>query len=109
MARYRTAIIACGTIARVHARAWRAVPDQPVALGALADTHPDARRDFGDFFGIPEDKRYAAFRAILDAQQPDFVDVCSWHQHHAEMVTADPAPRPKASPRQKPQALSRGK
>ena len=41
MARYRTAIIACGTIARVHARAWLAVPDQPVALGALADTHPE--------------------------------------------------------------------
>jgi len=69
MPRYRTAIIACGTIARVHARAWQGVKDQPVALGALADTHPDARREFGTFFRIPEDKRYADFREMLDAER----------------------------------------
>src|SRR5260370_36136033 len=108
MARYRTAIIACGTIARVHARAWRAVPDHPVALGALADTHPDARREFGDFFGIPEDKRYADFREMLDAERPDFVDVCSWHQQHAEMVIAAAARRPKAILCQKPMAVDLG-
>ena len=108
MARYRTAIIACGTIARVHARAWLAVPDQPVALGALADTHPDARSEFGDFFGIPEDKRYADFRDMLDAERPDFVDVCSWHQQHAEMVIAAAARRPKAILCQKPMAVDLG-
>src|SRR5438874_357308 len=108
MARYRTAIIACGTIARVHARAWLGIPDQPVALGALADTHPDARREFGDFFGIPEDRRYANFREMLDAEQPDFVDVCSWHQQHAEMVIAAAARRPKAILCQKPMAVDLG-
>jgi len=96
MPRYRTAIIACGTIARVHAHAWLGVADQPVGLSALADTHPDARREFGEFFGIPEDKRYADFREMLDAERPDFVDVCSWHQQHAEMVIAAAARRPKA-------------
>ena len=108
MPRYRTAIIACGTIARVHARGWLGVPDQPVALGALADTHPDARREFGDFFGIPEDKRYADFREMLDAERPDFVDVCSWHQQHAEMVIAAAARRPKAILCQKPMAVDLG-
>src|ERR671935_2472749 len=108
MARYRTAIIACGTIARVHARAWQAVPDRPVALGALADTHPDARREFGEFFGIAEDKRYADFREMLDAERPDFVDVCSWHQQHAEMVIAAAARRPKAILCQKPMAVDLG-
>src|SRR5258707_2600254 len=108
MPRYKTAIIACGTIARVHARAWLGVPDQPVALGALADTHPDARREFGDFFGIPEDKRYADFREMLDAEHPDFVDVCSWHQQHAEMVIAAAARRPKAILCQKPMAVDLG-
>src|SRR5918911_1201262 len=108
MPRYRTAIIACGTIARVHARAWLGVPDRPVALGALADTHPDARREFGDFFGIPQDKRYADFREMLDAEQPDFVDVCSWHQQHAEMVIAAAARRPKAIVCQKPMAVDLG-
>jgi UDP-N-acetyl-2-amino-2-deoxyglucuronate dehydrogenase len=108
MPRYRTAIIACGIIARVHARGWLGVPDQPVALGALADTHPDARREFGDFFGIPEDKRYADFREMLDAERPDFVDVCSWHQQHAEMVIAAAARRPKAILCQKPMAVDLG-
>ena len=108
MARYRTAIIACGTIARVHARAWQGVQDQPVALAALADTHPDARREFGDFFGIPEDKRYADFREMLDAERPDFVDVCSWHQQHAEMVIAAAARRPRAILCQKPMAVDLG-
>jgi len=108
MARYRTAIIACGTIARVHARAWLGVAGQPVALGALADTHPDARREFGDFFGIPEAKRYADFREMLDAEGPDFVDVCSWHQQHAEMVIAAAARQPKAIVCQKPMAVDLG-
>ena len=57
MANYRTAIIACGTIARVHARGWGDVEGQPTAIGAIADTHPDARREFGEFFGVPEDHR----------------------------------------------------
>jgi UDP-N-acetyl-2-amino-2-deoxyglucuronate dehydrogenase len=108
MARYRTAIIACGTIARVHARAWLGVAGQPVAPGALADTHPDARREFGDFFGIPEAKRYADFREMLDAERPDFVDVCSWHQQHAEMVIAAAARQPKAILCQKPMAVDLG-
>ena len=108
MARYRTAIIACGTIARVHARAWLGVAGQPVALGALADTHPDARREFGDFFGIPEAKRYADFREMLDAEGPDFVDVCSWHQQHSEMVIAAAARQPKAIVCQKPMAVDLG-
>ena len=41
MARYRSAIVACGTIARCHARGWEGVPD--VDLVAIADTHAEAR------------------------------------------------------------------
>jgi predicted dehydrogenase len=108
MARYRTAIIACGTIARAHARAWLGVAGQPVALAACADTHPDARREFGQFFGVPETARYADFRQMLDQERPDFVDVCSWHQQHAEMVIAAAARRPKAILCQKPLAVDLG-
>jgi predicted dehydrogenase len=108
LSKYRTAIIACGTIARVHARGWQGVVDQPVSLSACADTHPDARREFGNFFGIAEDKRYADFREMLDKEQPDFVDVCSWHQQHAEMVIAAAARRPKAILCQKPMAVDLG-
>jgi len=105
---YRTAIIACGNIARVHARAWQNVPGRPVEIGALADTHPDARREFGSFFGVPEDKWYSDYREMLDKEHPDFVDVCSWHGMHAEMVIAAATRRPKAIVCQKPMALSLG-
>jgi predicted dehydrogenase len=107
-AKYRTAIIACGNIARVHARAWQDVPGRPVEIGALADTNADARREFGDFFGVPEDKRYRDYREMLDRERPDFVDVCSWHGLHAEMVIAAAARRPRAIICQKPMALSLG-
>src|SRR5262249_14792940 len=108
MAKYRTAIIACGNIARVHARAWQNVPGRPVEIGALADTHPDARHEFGDFFGVPGDKRYADYREMLDRERPELVDVCSWHGQHAEMVIAAAARRPRAITCQKPMALSLG-
>ncbi len=108
MAQYRTAIIACGTIARVHARGWLGVPGQPTEIAAIADTHPDALREFGEFFGVPAEHRYADYREMLDAERPDFVDVCSWHRQHAEMVIAAAARQPKAIICQKPMAVSLG-
>lgn len=106
MARYRSAIVACGTIARCHARGWQGVPD--VELAAIADTNAEAREEFGDFFGVPSDHRYSDYREMLDAERPDFVDVCSWHGLHAEMVVAAAARQPKAILSQKPMALSLG-
>ena len=108
MSKYRTAIIACGVIARVHARGWLTVPGQPTEIAALADTNPDARREFGDFFKVGEEHRYADYREMLDKERPDFVDVCSWHQQHAEMVIAAAARKPKAIICQKPMAVSLG-
>ncbi|HZW32246.1 MAG TPA: Gfo/Idh/MocA family oxidoreductase [Isosphaeraceae bacterium] len=105
---YRTAIIACGNIARVHARAWQNVLGRPVEIAAIADTNREALQEFGDFFGVPENKRYTNYREMLDQERPDFVDVCSWHGLHAEMVIAAAARRPKAIICQKPMALSLG-
>ena len=42
MTNYRTAIIACGMIARVHARGWLGVPGRLIQIGTIADTNPDA-------------------------------------------------------------------
>jgi predicted dehydrogenase len=104
MARYRSAIIACGTIARCHARGWQGVPD--VELGAIADRNLDALNEFGEFFSVPEEHRYTDYREMLDAERPDFVDVCSWHGLHSEMTIAAAARRPKVILSQKPMALS---
>ncbi|MGB0605652.1 MAG: Gfo/Idh/MocA family protein, partial [Candidatus Latescibacterota bacterium] len=108
MASYRTGIIACGIIARVHARGWLGVPNQPTQIGALADTNPDARSEFGDFFNVDAGSRYGDYREMLDKEGLDFVDVCSWHQQHAEMVIAAAARKPKAILCQKPMAVDLG-
>jgi UDP-N-acetyl-2-amino-2-deoxyglucuronate dehydrogenase len=106
MARYRSAIVACGTIARCHGRGWQGVPD--VELAAIADSNAEARDEFGEFFGVPPEQRYADYREMLDVVRPDFVDVCSWHGLHAEMVIAAAARAPKAILCQKPMSLSLG-
>ncbi len=108
MACYRTAIVACGMIARVHARAWLGVPGRPAGIGAIADSNPDALREFGEFFDVAAEHRYADYREMLDAERPDFVDVCSWHAQHAEMVIAAAARRPRAIICQKPMAVDLG-
>ena len=108
MSRYRTAIVACGMIARVHARGWLGVPGRPTRIAAIADTNPDALREFGAFFAVDEAQRYADYREMLDRERPDFVDVCSWHGQHAEMVIAAAARRPRAIICQKPMALDLG-
>ena len=108
MATYRTGIIACGIIARVHARAWQGVKGSPTEIGAIADTNPDALREFGEFFGVAEQHRYLDYRLMLDRERLDFVDVCSWHRQHAEMVIAAAARQPKAIICQKPMAVDLG-
>ena len=108
MAQYRTAVIACGTIARVHARGWLGVPGRPTELGAIADTHPDALREYGEFFDVSPESRYTDYREMLESEHPDFVDVCSWHRQHAEMTIAAAARRPKVILCQKPMAVDLG-
>ena len=105
---YRTGIIACGIIARVHARGWLGTPGRPTRIGAIADTNADALREFGDFFEVAEEHRYADYREMLDRERLDFVDVCSWHRQHAEMVIAAAARQPKAIICQKPMAVDLG-
>ena len=106
MAKYRVAIIACGQIARSHAYGWQRVPD--AEIWCIADTNADALTEFGSHFGVPAERRYTDFRAMLDTERPDFVSVCSWHVQHAEMVIAACARKPKGVITDKPMATSLG-
>ncbi len=104
MAKYRVGIIASGRIAKAHARGWQGVPD--VKMVALADTSEEARRAFGDEFGIS--MRYTDYREMLDKEKLDIVSVCSWHPQHAEMTLAAAARQPKAILCEKPMATCLG-
>lgn len=107
MARYRAGIIACGSIARSHARGWRAIQDL-VDLVAIADTSEEALRESGERWEVPSERRYTDFRAMLDRERLDIVSVCSWHGLHASMVSAAAARRPRAILCEKPMATCLG-
>ena len=105
MAKFRVGIIACGTIANHHARAWRAIGDR-VDLVAIADSNAAARDEFGARWGVDADHRYADYREMLDKERLDIVSVCSWHGQHAEMTIAAAARKPKLVLCEKPMATS---
>ena len=106
MARYRVGIIACGGIARSHARGWQGA--EAVEIAALADSNPEALAEFGETYRVPEKQRYLDYREMLDRERPDVVSVCSWHGQHAEMTIAAAARKPKVILCEKPMATSLG-
>lgn len=106
MAQYRVGIIACGGIARYHARGWSACPS--VEIAALADSNPQALAEFGDTFDVAPEHCYLDYREMLDREHPDIVSVASWHGQHAEMTIAAAARQPKVILCEKPMATSLG-
>lgn len=106
MARYRVGIIGCGSIGRAHAHGWTSC--EQTELVALADITPEARDEFGEEFGVAEDKRYGDFREMLDAENLDIISVCLWHGQHAPTVIAAAARRPKLILCEKPMATTLG-
>lgn len=106
MARYRVGIVACGGIARSHAKGWSQTDG--VEISALADSNPQALAEFGETYGVPPERRYLDYRSMLDRERPDIVSVCSWHGQHAEMTVAAAARKPKVILCEKPMATSLG-
>src|SRR5919198_2383335 len=107
MARYRVGIIACGSIARSHARGWQAIEDQ-VELVAIADSNQSALEDAGEAWHVPGQGRYLDYREMLDREHLDIVSICSWHGQHAPMAVAAAARKPKAILCEKPMATCLG-
>jgi UDP-N-acetyl-2-amino-2-deoxyglucuronate dehydrogenase len=106
LARYRVGIIACGGIARSHARGWSQASN--VEIAALADSNPEALADFGETFDVAPEHRYPDYRIMLEKEHPDILSVCSWHGQHAEMTIAAAARKPKVILCEKPMATSLG-
>jgi predicted dehydrogenase len=103
---YRAGIIACGGIAREHARAWVAAPG--VKLAALSDTDPGGLAGFAYDFDVAPEHCYTDYREMLDRENLDIVSVCSWHGQHADMTVAAAARSPKVILCEKPMAVSLG-
>jgi predicted dehydrogenase len=101
---YRVGIIGCGSISHLHMIGYLGEPRFKVV--ALSDPVAEARRDFGDRYGI--EKRYADAREMMDEESLDVVSICTWHKLHAPLTIAACARRPKAILCEKPMAVNMG-
>ncbi len=78
---FHVAIIGCGGIAQVHAAVLHNLPD--TELIACADIRPERAEAMAQKFGC---RAYDSMDALLDAERPDSVHLCTPHYLHAPMA-----------------------
>ena len=78
---YRAAIIGCGSVAQVHAAVLAGLAE--TALIACADVRPERARVLAEKYGCAA---YDSLDALLAAEQPDCVHLCTPHYLHTPMA-----------------------
>jgi len=99
--RYRVGIIACGNIAQLHLRSYRAIPAMDVVGGA--DVSAETRARWERELEVP--RMYATAAELLERERPDIVSVCTWPPLRPEMVELACAAGVKAIVAEKPMAV----
>lgn len=84
MTRLRGVGVGAGYFGQFQYEAWSRIPE--VEIVALCDRDPQRAQATAERFGIP--KTYADYREMLDAQRPNFVDVITLPDAHAEVCAA---------------------
>jgi len=79
---FRGVTVGTGYFSQFHFDAWQRVPG--VEIVAACSRHESQARELAKKFGIP--KLYADFAAMLDAERPDFVDIITPPESHAEIA-----------------------
>lgn len=82
----RGALLGCGSIAAYHLRAWAQIPG--VQIVALANRTLSKAEALAGEFGVSMNHVYSDYRALLDAEQLDFVDIATAPSVHREQVLA---------------------
>ena len=103
-ARYKAAIIGCGSIGRAHCDGYQL--NEEVEIVAVADPLAVARGEYMENFAIP--RGYATIEEMLEKEHPDLVSVCLWHPLHPEATIAAARADVKAVICEKPMAISLG-
>ena len=101
MNRFRSAIVGCGGIAQVHARALSQMEN--VQLAAYADVKPERAQALAGQYG---GRAYASLDALLDQEALDVLHICTPHFLHLPMAQAA-ASRGIAVFTEKPPVISR--
>ncbi len=78
----RGALIGCGFVSQHHLAAWRLQAE--ARLVALCDVRPDRLAWASSI--APGTRAYADARAMLDAERPDFVEICTRPDTHRPLV-----------------------
>ncbi|MFP4055626.1 MAG: Gfo/Idh/MocA family protein [Candidatus Brocadiia bacterium] len=84
--KYRVGIIGTGGISRFHAGGWQR--SRRGTLVAASDIQPQHVEGFGEEFGLPPRALYTDPCEMLRREELDCVSICTWAQHHAELVVA---------------------
>lgn len=100
-ARYRVGIIACGHIAQLHLRSYRAIPAIQVVAGA--DVSPETRERWQTGLEVP--RMYATAEEMLERERPDIVSICTWPPLRPEMTELACARGVRAIVAEKPMAV----
>lgn len=77
----RSAIVGCGTIARVHAACIKKIPGNE--LVAVADNEFEKAVEFADEFG---GRPYESLEKMLEEEQADVLHICTPHYLHTPMA-----------------------
>lgn len=82
----RGALLGTGWVSQQHMLAWQAIPD--VRIAALANRTRSRAEAMGRRFGVTDDHIYSDYRALLEREQVDFVDIATTPDVHKEQVLA---------------------
>ena len=81
--KFKIGIIGTGGIARAHANAYKAYPNN-VEVVALADIVPGRAEAFAKAFGFENARIYQNDRELIDAEKDlDGVSICTYNRQHA--------------------------
>src|SRR5215467_12352797 len=85
--RLRVGVIGCGTVAQImHLPYLRSLPDH-YQIAAISDLSPGLLKAIGESYGVPEDRRFTDYRALL-ATDVDAVIVLSSGSHAPQILAA---------------------
>ena len=100
-AQYRAGIIACGTIALGHLRAYRQIPGVEVVAGA--DVSAEVRERWSKEHEVP--RMYASAQELLEHESLDLVSICTWPRLRPQMTELACAAKVKGIVAEKPMAI----
>lgn len=80
----KSAIVGCGSIARVHAEAINKLPNGQLA--AFADIKLERAEEFLKAFGDTNSKAYSNLEEMLRHEQIDVLHICTPHYLHSSMA-----------------------